>query len=144
MSSDTLTKNPYRIETSRCAPAFADVRTTNSHGENRGSSPLGSANNINGLSPKDITERYVRHKYGIVAHRTVGWIRLSTWRLVFPRGLNAAVVRSWRRFRTTREKGTLTGRGELNFVTPQKNVRAILKIGRRNAERLGRLVPIEL
>src|SRR5262245_46384632 len=42
-SADTLAGNPYTIETLLRPPTSIDVRTTNSHGENRGSSPLGSA-----------------------------------------------------------------------------------------------------
>src|SRR5262249_46787013 len=43
-SADTLAGNAHKIETFRRPPMSADVRTTRSHGENRGSSPLGSAN----------------------------------------------------------------------------------------------------
>src|SRR5262249_27326704 len=42
-AADTLARNANKIDTFRGPPASADVRTTNSHGENRGSSPLGSA-----------------------------------------------------------------------------------------------------
>src|SRR5262249_39744751 len=44
--ADTITGNADKIDTSRRPPSSTAVRTTNSHGENRGSSPLGSASKI--------------------------------------------------------------------------------------------------
>src|SRR5437868_3501189 len=45
--ADTLARNADKIDTFRGPPMSADVRDKSSHGENRGSSPLGSANNLN-------------------------------------------------------------------------------------------------
>src|SRR5262245_9982572 len=44
--ADTLAKNPYEIDTFRRPPMSADIRNKNSHDENRGSSPLGSASDF--------------------------------------------------------------------------------------------------
>jgi hypothetical protein len=43
MSADTLARNADKIDTFRRPPMSANVQDQSSHGENRGSSPLGSA-----------------------------------------------------------------------------------------------------
>src|SRR5262249_223468 len=43
IAEDTITGNADKIDTSQRPWTSTAVRTTNSHGENRGSSPLGSA-----------------------------------------------------------------------------------------------------
>ena len=52
-STDTIARSADEIDTFRCPPMSAGVHDQNSHGENRGSSPLGSANKISMLVGND-------------------------------------------------------------------------------------------